>query len=220
MDGPELSGVEDMFGLCRWRRYPRGSRRSPWAPSWPPRSPLWSPPTCRTTASSMWSPPSTGQLSHDQARMAATWPNWPACPGHTAPGQVVRSPMPDRFAPDETRAALCWTRRAADAEHEPSRDGRDSHARRCSPPGWPAISTDPESRSSTATSPASPPNRSPRICRIAVPRAPQLTTGQLAVLVAAHGDRGRPRRRRPLVPQGHAPSATSSPTRRRTAPSP
>ena len=31
--------------------------------------------------------------------------------------QVTRTESPDRFAPDETRAALRWTRRAADVEH-------------------------------------------------------------------------------------------------------
>ncbi|WP_300018801.1 HNH endonuclease signature motif containing protein [Pseudonocardia sp.] len=122
------------------------------------------------------------QLCHDQARMAATLAELGRCTGGTQPGQVARLAALDRYAPDETRAALRWTRTAAEFEH----DLADTvvHTMPALFTAWldgaldrPRVLvfhrylTDLAAEQITA------------ICRTAVPRAPRLTTGQLAVLL-------------------------------------
>ncbi|MDN5750350.1 MAG: hypothetical protein L0H64_17865, partial [Pseudonocardia sp.] len=51
------------------------------------------------------------QLCHEQARTAAVLAEVGRCEGYPEPGQVSRLPAPERYAPEETRAALRWTRR-------------------------------------------------------------------------------------------------------------
>ncbi len=58
------------------------------------------------------------QLCHEQARMVAVLAEVGRCAGYPEPGEVSRLAAPERYAPEETRAALRWTRRAAEWEHE------------------------------------------------------------------------------------------------------
>ena len=58
------------------------------------------------------------QLSHEQARMAAVVAELGRCAGYPEPGHVDRLDAPERYASEESRAALRWTRRAAEWEHE------------------------------------------------------------------------------------------------------
>ena len=61
------------------------------------------------------------QLCHEQARMVAVLAEVgrsPAGSSGPVPGRVVRSESLGRFASEETRAALRWTRKAADSEHD------------------------------------------------------------------------------------------------------
>ena len=57
------------------------------------------------------------QLSHEQARMAAVLVETGRCDGVPSPGAVSRSADADPYAVHETRAALRWTRAAAESEH-------------------------------------------------------------------------------------------------------
>ena len=122
------------------------------------------------------------QLSHNQARMAAFLAELSYSPGHTEPGQVIRSQVPQRYAPDETRAALNWTRRAADIEHGLSETV--VHDMPAVFAAWLAGLIDRprvqvfEQYLTDLTA-----EQIERICQIAVPRAPKLTTGQLAHLL-------------------------------------
>jgi len=54
------------------------------------------------------------QLNHDRARLMATMVEVGRC--DIGPDDVVRRTAPDEFSPDEVRAALVLTRRAADAQ--------------------------------------------------------------------------------------------------------
>ena len=122
------------------------------------------------------------QLSHNQARMAAFLAELGHCPGHTTPGQVVRSPAPDRYAPDETRAALNWTRRAADVEHNLAETV--VHTMPAVFAAWLAGLIDrPRVQVFEQYLTGLTAEQIERICQIAVPRAPKLTTGQLAHLL-------------------------------------
>ena len=58
------------------------------------------------------------QLYHDQARMAAVIAEVGRCAGDPEPGGVARLAQPARYGSAETRAALRWTRRSADGEHD------------------------------------------------------------------------------------------------------
>lgn len=58
------------------------------------------------------------QLSHEQARMAAVIAEVGRCEGYPEAGEVARLDAPERYASEETRAALCWTRRSAEGEHD------------------------------------------------------------------------------------------------------
>ncbi len=122
------------------------------------------------------------QLAHEQARTAAVLAEVGRCAGFPEQGEVHRLPAPDRFAAEESRAALCWTRRAAQDEH----DLAEAVVRQ-----WPVVFAawlagdidrprvrvfDHYLTGLTAAQVAS-------ICRVAVPRARGLTTGQLAVLL-------------------------------------
>jgi hypothetical protein len=56
------------------------------------------------------------QLSHDQARLLATMVEVGLCDPAAYDGEVSRLSEPPAYAADEIRAALAWTRRAADRE--------------------------------------------------------------------------------------------------------
>ena len=122
------------------------------------------------------------QLCHDQARMAATLAELGRCSGLLEPGQVARLAGLDRYAPDETRAALHWTRTAAGFEHDLAETV--VHTMPALFDAWLAGALDrprvlvfhrylADLTAEQVTA----------ICRKAVPRAPKLTTGQLAVLL-------------------------------------
>lgn len=122
------------------------------------------------------------QLCHDQARMAATLAELGRCSGDTQPGQVARLAATDRYAPDETRAALRWTRTAAEFEH----DVADTvvHTMPALFAAWldgaldrPRVLVFHRYLTDLATEQVA------AICRATVPRAPTLTPGQLAVLL-------------------------------------
>ena len=122
------------------------------------------------------------QLCHEQARMAATLAELTRCRGVCAPGEVTREDEPDRYACDETRAALRWTRRAADAEHDLAETV--VHAMPQLFAAWLAGQVDrPRVRVFCQYLINLTPGQVRRICAVAVPRAPKLTTGQLALLL-------------------------------------
>ncbi|MGQ0716179.1 MAG: hypothetical protein ACT4NP_02480, partial [Pseudonocardiales bacterium] len=54
------------------------------------------------------------QLSHDQAQLLAAMVEVGLCDPSAGAGTVVRLGEAPRYAADEIRAALAWTRRAAD----------------------------------------------------------------------------------------------------------
>ncbi len=56
------------------------------------------------------------QLSHEQARLLATMVEVGLCDPEAGPGEVARLVESPLYAVDEIRAALAWTRRAADRE--------------------------------------------------------------------------------------------------------
>lgn len=121
------------------------------------------------------------QVAHEQARMAATLVELGRCDGVPAPGVVSRSDRPDELAVHETRAALRWTRRAADAEHGLSE----------------AVVAVPELFAAWDAGAIDRPRvvvfdryltgltdeQTAAVCARAVPRAPRLTTGQLDALL-------------------------------------
>ncbi len=57
------------------------------------------------------------QLSHEQARLLATMVEVGLCDPDAGAGEVGRLAESPPYAADEIRAALAWTRRAADREH-------------------------------------------------------------------------------------------------------
>ncbi|WP_300017812.1 HNH endonuclease signature motif containing protein [Pseudonocardia sp.] len=122
------------------------------------------------------------QLCHEQARMAAVIAEIGRCEGYPGPGTVRRLDAPDRYAPDETRAALRWTRAAADREHELAETV--VHGMPALHAAWSAGLVDRPrvlvfDRYLMGLDPA----QVSAICRAALPRAATLTTGQLAVLL-------------------------------------
>jgi hypothetical protein len=122
------------------------------------------------------------QLSHEQARMAATLTEVGRCDGIPAPGAIARLAEPDRYAPEETRAALRWTRNAADFEHEFAE--AVVHTMPAVFAAWWAGDIDrPRVRVFHRYLTGLTAEVVARICAAAVPRAPKLTTGQLAHLL-------------------------------------
>jgi hypothetical protein len=114
--------------------------------------------------------------------MAAVLAELSRCSGRAEPGQVARTVLPDRFAPDETRAALRWTRQSADAEHDLAESV--VHGMPLLFEAWLAGAVDrPRVRIFDQYLTGLPPDQVNRICQVAVPRAPSLTTGQLAHLL-------------------------------------
>jgi hypothetical protein len=122
------------------------------------------------------------QLCHDQALMTATIAEVGRCDAADTPGYVTRLDEPGRYAPDESRAALRWTRRAAEDEHDLAE--AVVHGMPILFAAWLAGEVDrPRVRVFVRYLAGLTPSQIERICRIAVPKAPKLTTGQLAVLL-------------------------------------
>ena len=122
------------------------------------------------------------QLCHEQARMAAVLAEVGRATGHPEPGEVSRLPAPERYAPEETRAALRWTRRSAEWEHELAETVvhgmPELHA------AWLAGAVDrPRVGVFDRYLTGCTPEQVAAICAKAVPLAPSRTTGQLAVLL-------------------------------------
>lgn len=120
------------------------------------------------------------QLAHEQARMAAVIAEVGRCEGFPPPGRVIRCAVPGPYAAEESRAALSWTRRCAEYEHDLAETvvhglpavfaswlAGDLHRAR-------VVVFDRYLAGLVA-------EQIGAICRVAVPRAPGLTTGQLAV---------------------------------------
>lgn len=122
------------------------------------------------------------QLCHEQARMAAALSELGRCAGFPEAGEVRRLPEPERYASEESRAALRWTRRAAEDEHELA----DKVVTR-----WPAVFDAwlagvidrPRVRVFDRYLTGLTDGQAARICQVAVPRATDMTTGQLRVLL-------------------------------------
>lgn len=122
------------------------------------------------------------QLNHEQARMVATLAEVGRCETIPAPGLVARLSRPGRYAAEETRAALYWTRNAADSEH----DFAESvvHAMPVVFAAWWSGDLDrPRVRVFDRYLTGLAPELIARICAVAVPVAPRRTTGQLARLL-------------------------------------
>lgn len=58
------------------------------------------------------------QLCHEQARTVAVLAEVGRCEGYPQPGEVSRLDTPEPYAAEEIRAALAWTRRSAETEHD------------------------------------------------------------------------------------------------------
>ena len=122
------------------------------------------------------------QLNHEQARMAATLAEVGRCETVPAPGVVARLSQPGRYAAEESRAALCWTRNAAESEHDFAETV--VHAMPMVFAAWWAGDLDrPRVRVFDRYLAGAAPELVARICAVAVPIAPRRTTGQLARLL-------------------------------------
>ncbi|WP_300008633.1 hypothetical protein [Pseudonocardia sp.] len=122
------------------------------------------------------------QLCHEQARTAAVVAEVGRCTGSPEPGEVARLAAPQRYAPEETRAALRWTRRSAEWEHDLAET---------------VVHTMPQLHAAWLAGVVDRPrvlvfdryltgltrDQITAICAKAVPLAPTRTTGQLAVLL-------------------------------------
>ncbi len=122
------------------------------------------------------------QLSHEQARMAAVLVEIGRCDGVPAPGAVRRSADADPYAVHESRAALRWTRSTAESEHALAEfvSGR-------LPAVFAAWSAGEIDRARVRVFEqylyGLDAEQVAAVCAYAVPRAPSLTTGQLAALL-------------------------------------
>lgn len=122
------------------------------------------------------------QLCHEQARMAAVLAEVGRCSGYPEPGEVSRLAAPERYAPEETRAALRWTRRAAEWEHDLAETV--VHGMPLLHAAWLAGAVDrPRVLVFDRYLTGCTPEQVTAICAKAVPLAPTRTTGQLAVLL-------------------------------------
>lgn len=119
---------------------------------------------------------------HVQARTAAVLAEVGRCAGFAQPGEVQRLPEPERFAAEESRAALRWTRRAAQDEHDLAET--IVNQRPAVFAAWLAGDIDrPRVRVFDHYLTGLNDAQVAGICRVAVPRAHGMTTGQLAVLL-------------------------------------
>lgn len=122
------------------------------------------------------------QLCHEQARMVAVLAELGRCAGSVPAGGVARREVMDRYAPDETRAALRWTRGAADFEHDVAETV--VHVMPGLFEAWLSGVLDrPRVLVFHRYLADLDPVQVGAICAVAVPRASGLTTGQLAVLL-------------------------------------
>jgi hypothetical protein len=119
------------------------------------------------------------QGAHDQARMWAAIDEVIHRRPFAGSGEIRRDDQPDLYGADEVRAALSWTRRAADAEADLA------HVVVCELPSvWTALLAGALDRGKAVVfarhlADLSPAQRE-RICAALVPLAARLTTGQLA----------------------------------------
>ncbi|PZS23891.1 MAG: hypothetical protein DLM61_23375 [Pseudonocardiales bacterium] len=122
------------------------------------------------------------QLSHEQARLLATMVEVGLCDPDALAGEVARLPESPPYAADEIRAALAWTRRAADREH----DFAETLVLRM-PAVFTALDTGRICRSkawvfadlcSDLT-----PEQTAVVCSRLLPKATRLTTGELAARI-------------------------------------
>lgn len=121
------------------------------------------------------------QLCHEQARMAVVLTEVARCTG-VGPGQIVRMDEPGRYAAEETRAALRWTRHAAENEHFLAETVVFGLPQLFA--AWLAGEVDrPRVRVFDRYLTGLGAEQVARICGVVVPRAPKLTTGQLAHLL-------------------------------------
>ena len=122
------------------------------------------------------------QLCHEQARFAAALVEVARCDGIPAPGVVSRTAGPDRYAEHESRAALRWTRSAAEAEHAMAEFVHGELPVVFA--AWLAGDLDrPRVRIFEQYLFGLSADQIDAVCATAVPRAPGLTTGQLAALL-------------------------------------
>jgi len=122
------------------------------------------------------------QLSHEQARTIAPLAEIGRCDAISVAGAVTRVSEPGQYAAEETRAALRWTRNAAECEHDLAE--AVVHGMPLVFEAWWAGEIDrPRVRVFERYLTGVSAELVQRICRAAVPLAPRRTTGQLAVLL-------------------------------------
>lgn len=122
------------------------------------------------------------QLSHEQARMAAVTAELSLCTPFPEPGEVTRAANPQPYAPEETRAALRLTRSAAECEHSMAETVVLRMPRVFA--AWCAGEIDrPRVRVFVRYLEELNDAQIEKVCQVVVPRAPRLTTGQLAALL-------------------------------------
>ncbi|MGA9310128.1 MAG: DUF222 domain-containing protein [Pseudonocardiaceae bacterium] len=122
------------------------------------------------------------QLSHEQARLLATMVEVGLCDPDTGAGEVGRLMESPPYAADEIRAALAWTRRAADREH----DFAETLVLRL-PAVFTALDTGRICRSKAWVfadlCAGLTPEQTAVVCARLLPRATRLTTGELAARI-------------------------------------
>ncbi len=122
------------------------------------------------------------QLCHEQARMAAVLVELARRDGVPSPGAVSRTVGADPYAVHETRAALRWTRSAAEAEHAMAEFVLGELPAVFD--AWLAGEIDrPRVRVFEQYLYGLAADQIAAVCAVAVPRAPSMTTGQLTALL-------------------------------------
>ncbi|MGI9004130.1 MAG: DUF222 domain-containing protein [Pseudonocardia sp.] len=123
------------------------------------------------------------QLSHEQARTAAVVAEVGRCTPFPEPGAVSRADVPEPYGSEETRAALRFTRTAAECEHDLAETV--VHRLPLVFAAWLAGEIDrPRVRVFQRHLEELTDPQVEKVCRVVVPRAPRLTTGQLAALLS------------------------------------
>ncbi|MGH3537521.1 MAG: DUF222 domain-containing protein [Pseudonocardiaceae bacterium] len=117
------------------------------------------------------------QLNHERARLMATMVEVGLC-GIGPDDELPRTVVPDEFAADEVRAALVWTRRAADAQFWLARDlmSRLPAVHAAMDAG---VLDEPRARVLSDWTTGLDLEAARAVCTELLPRAPRLTTGQL-----------------------------------------
>lgn len=117
------------------------------------------------------------QLNHERARLMATMVEVGLC-GIGPDDELPRTVVPDEFAADEVRAALVWTRRAADAQFWLAHDlmSRLPAVHAAMDAG---VLDEPRARVLSDWTTGLDPEAARAVCTELLPRAPRLTTGQL-----------------------------------------